>query len=116
MHVDKISAQKKTIFLDKALSFNLSILKFTEGHLITCHQMKYPRLEIKIDTRNYRQNNFNLTMSQSKDYMYWMTCVGFLTKQAWFSKNTSLISFQQLDLNRHGTLKYEIWFQNKKDC
>jgi hypothetical protein len=40
MHTDKIGAKKETTFLDKASSFDLSILfflKFTEGHLIMYH-------------------------------------------------------------------------------
>jgi len=47
--------------------------------------------------------------SQSNDCIFWMTCVGSLTKKLDFQKifskiNFSLISFQQLDLN-----KYVIW-------
>jgi hypothetical protein len=46
---------------------------------------------------------------QLKDCIFWMTCVGSLTKKLDFQKifskiNISLISFQQLDLNR-----YDIW-------
>jgi hypothetical protein len=43
---------------------------------------------------------------QSNDCIFWITCVGSWTKRLDFSKdlfkiNISLISFQQLDLNRH---------------
>jgi hypothetical protein len=89
-------------------------LKFTEGYLITDHQMTYQKSKIKIDTKNYRKSNLILqrvnfcfqNARQLKDCIYWMACVGPLTKEAWISKilfkiDISLISFQQLDLNRH---------------
>jgi len=43
---------------------------------------------------------------QSKDCIFWITRVGSLTEETWFSKillktDIFLISFQQLDLNRH---------------
>jgi len=43
---------------------------------------------------------------QSKDFIFWIMCVGSLTKKLDFQNicsktDISLISFQQLDLNRH---------------
>jgi hypothetical protein len=34
---------------------NLLLLKSIEGHLITYHQMTYPKSNIKIDTKNHRK-------------------------------------------------------------
>ena len=67
MHADKIGAQKKTNFLDKSLSFDLSLLfslKFTEGHLIVDREKIYPRSKIKTDIKNHEESHFNLTMGQ----------------------------------------------------
>jgi hypothetical protein len=54
--------KRKKNHLDKSPSSDLSILflKFTEGYLITDHQKIYLRSEIKIDTKNYGKNHFNL--------------------------------------------------------
>jgi hypothetical protein len=71
MHADKIDAQKKQSFFlyiyikPQVLTWaSCFFLKFTEGHLIMYYQMMYLKSEIKIDTMNYRKNNFNLTTSQ----------------------------------------------------
>ena len=74
----------------------------------------YPKSEFKVDTKNLGKCHFNLTtgrflFSKYKTIkgLHWMTCVRSLTKKRLdfpkiFSKtNISLISFQQLDLNRH---------------
>ena len=80
------------------------------------HQMIYLRSNIKTDTKNHRKSRFNLTTGQflfskykTVKGLHWIACVGSLTKEAWFSKilskiDISLISFQQLDLNR-----YDLW-------
>jgi hypothetical protein len=89
-------------------------LKFTEGHLIADRQKIYPWSKITTDTKNHEKSHFNLTTGhfclqntrQSKDCIFWMTCVGSLTKKLDFQKifsktDISLISFQRLDLNKH---------------
>ena len=121
MHADKIGAKKeKQPFLEKSSSFGLRLLfslKFTEGHLIADRQKIYPWSKVKTDTKNHEKSHFNLTTGQflfqntrqSKDCIFWIMCVGSLTKEAWFPKklfkiDISLFSFQQLDLNR-----YDLW-------
>jgi hypothetical protein len=108
MHADKISAKKETTFLDKAwvLTWASCFGNSQKGHLITDHQKTYPKSNFKMDTKNHRKSYFNLTMGQFLFLKYqiikglhWMTCVGSLTKEAWFSKilskiDISLISFQ----------------------
>ena len=66
-----------------------------------------------MDTKNHEKVILNLTTGhfcfqdtrQSKDCVFRITCVGSLIKkldfQKIFKKDISLISFQQLDLNRH---------------
>jgi hypothetical protein len=68
MHADKIGAKKESnYFLINPRVFDLRLLfslKFTEGHLIADYQMIYPKSKIKIDTKNHRKRNFNLTIGQ----------------------------------------------------
>jgi len=51
MHADKISAKKKEkqsfSIKPQVLTWASCFLKFIEGHLITDHEMIYPRLKIK---------------------------------------------------------------------
>jgi hypothetical protein len=118
MHANKIGAKKRNNLSWKSLEFWLEYLVFLEIHTkVTSSQT------IKRYTQNQSLKWIQRTMEkaililqrvnfcfqntrQSNDCMYWMTCVGSLTKkldfQNIFSKtDIFLISFQQLDLNRH---------------
>jgi len=49
MHADKVSAENETNFQGTlSLCSDLLVLKSIEGHLVTYHQMIYPKLEIKL--------------------------------------------------------------------
>jgi hypothetical protein len=118
MHADKIGVKNKkknnlSWWILKFLTWIFCFLKFTEGHLIIDHQKIYPRPKIKIDKKKTEKSYFNLAtgwflFSKYKTIkgLHWMMCVGSLTKKLDFQKifpktDISLISFQQLDLNRH---------------
>ena len=130
MYANKISAKKETIFHDKASSFDLSILFLWNSQKVIssraikwCTQDQRLKLTQKIIEKTIlilqRLNFFFQNTRQSKDYICWMACVGSLIKKAWFFKilsktDISLISFQQLYLNKHDLWNVQFDFRTRK--
>jgi hypothetical protein len=106
--------RKETTFLDKAWAS--CFWNSQKCHLITDQQKIYPKSEFKVDTKNHEKKKAILILQrvnfcfqntrQRKDYYIEWHVLGLWPKslifKRFFSKtNISLISFQQLDLNRH---------------
>ena len=133
MHADKIGVKKKKkqsfLMSPQVLTWVFCFLKFTEGHLIIDHQKIYPKSESKMDTKNHEKKKTILVLQwvisvfkiQDNQRITLNDVCWVFDQKARYLKDlfqnrylSDFISTIRLELT--WSLKYESWFQNKKDC